>query len=223
MNTPLLSLAFPGCVTLGKSLPLSEPKVPLLEVQIVKSYWGLGGCAYFWHSGCVASLQKHRHTPPHGLRRHCFCEPGSPFPEWPGPVLSTTLPSCWIHLHGSNHCLRLGGFAGMSTPPPPQTSSLLAHLAHCHVPCTPERNDTGKSPVRAGGGGGVNENHLASHPPCEALTPKPGAGGFHGPLPAFPDSNLFQANPPQMLPLPAPCCPCCWVLGQGDLWGIRSG
>lgn len=80
MNTPLRSLAFPGCVTLGKSLPLSEPKVPLLEVQIVKSDWGLGGCAYFWHSGSVATLQKHRHTPPHGLRRHYFAslDPLSP-------------------------------------------------------------------------------------------------------------------------------------------------
>lgn len=116
------------------------------------------------------------------------------------------------------------GLVALLACPPPQTSSVLAHLAHCHVPCAPERNDTGKSPVRAGGGGGVNENHLASHLPCEVLTPKPGAGGgFHGPLPAFPDSNLFQANPPQMLPLPAPCCPCCWVLGQGDLWGIHSG
>lgn len=221
MNTPLRSLAFPGCVTLGKSLPHSEPKVPLLEVQIVKSDWGLGGCAYFWHSGSVATLQKHRHTPPHGLRRHCFesLDPLSPSGQ---------------ALYSQTHSL-LAGFISMALTtasglvallacPPPQTSSVLAHLAHCHVPCTPERNDTEKSPVRAKGGGGVNENHLASHPPCEALTPKPGAGGsFHGPLPAFPESNVFQANPPQMLPLPAPCCPCCRVLGQGDLWGIRSG
>jgi hypothetical protein len=35
MNTPLCSLTFPGCVTLGKSLPLSEPGVPLLVLKIV--------------------------------------------------------------------------------------------------------------------------------------------------------------------------------------------
>lgn len=168
----------------------------------------------------MATLRKHRHTPLQGLHRHCFArlDPLSPSDQ---------------ALHSQPHSLLAGfistalttasGLAALLACPHPQTSSVLAHLAHCHVPCTLERNDTRKSPV-SWRREGVNEGHLASHPPCGALTPKPGrGGGFHGPLPAFPESNLFQANPPQLLPLPAPCCPCRWVLGQGDLWGIHSG
>lgn len=120
----------------------------------------------------MATLRKHRHTPLQGLHRHCFArlDPLSPSDQ---------------ALHSQPHSLLAGfistalttasGLAALLACPHPQTSSVLAHLAHCHVPCTLERNDTRKSPV-SWRREGVNEGHLASYPPCGALTPKPGRG-----------------------------------------------
>lgn len=71
----------------------------------------------------------------------------------------------------------------------------------------------------------MNERHLAPHPPSEALTPKLGGGGdFHGPLPASLESSLFQANRPQLLPLPdlPAALQSVLVPGQDDLWGIQA-
>lgn len=73
MNTPLRSLTFPGCVTLGKSLPLSELKVPLLEVKITRQphdCWE--DVLFFCHSGRVVILQKYEHSPPQALCMGCF-------------------------------------------------------------------------------------------------------------------------------------------------------
>lgn len=73
MNTPLRSLTFPGCVTLGKSLPLSEPRVPLLVVKMA-SLLGTGRCLFFDHLGRMSVLQQCGHTPPQDLcTYYCVC------------------------------------------------------------------------------------------------------------------------------------------------------
>lgn len=71
MNTPLRSLTFPGCVTLGKSLPLSEPRVPLLVAKIA-FLLGPMRWLFFCHLGSMAAPQKCGHTPPQDLGLHYF-------------------------------------------------------------------------------------------------------------------------------------------------------
>lgn len=115
MSTPLHSLTFPGCVTLGKSLPLSEPRVPLLAVKIA-SLLGAGIGAFLLPlRQCGRSSEMWAHStsgPLHAL----FCLPGSPFPKGvpaPWPALPCSMSLC-----SSNHCCRLGDFARAPGPAP---------------------------------------------------------------------------------------------------------
>lgn len=92
MSTPLHNLTFPGCVTLGKSLPLSEPRVPLLAVKIASLLSAGRGAFLLPLRQCGRSSEmwvQSTSGPLHAL----FCLPGSPFPKgvpapWPA------LPSC---------------------------------------------------------------------------------------------------------------------------------
>lgn len=97
MNTPLRSLTFPGCVTLGKSLPLSEPRVPLLVVKIAfllsREMAFLLSLRQYGHS---SEMWAHSTSGPfHAL----FCWPGSPFPKGLAPAHWPTLLSCSVCLH----------------------------------------------------------------------------------------------------------------------------
>lgn len=112
VSTPLPArLTFPGCVTLGKSLPLSEPKVPLLEVKIVKQTPLLSFC----HLGSVVTLQKCRHTAPQGLCVHYFVCLDPLLPDVCPCILAHSLP-CSPRIHSSRYCCWLDGFAYMSLP-----------------------------------------------------------------------------------------------------------